>query len=210
VEIVRLRPEQIPDAAAVLARAFQDDPAWSWVIPDPARREKVLPRLFRLGFELIDAELWTTTEGMHGCSRWLAPGRPGVNAGPAVRAIVATPWLLRGATSRFLAYGRAVDNLRRLAAPVPHWYLAGIGVEPDEQRRGIGGALMAPGIEAAERDGVPCALLTNSEQNLSFYEAQGFVTMLEGQTPRGGPRAWMMVRQAPTGPARAPSLDSPG
>ena len=59
---------------------------------------------------------------------------------------------------------------------MPHWYLAGIGVEPAEQRRGIGGALMAPGLEAAERAGIPCALLTNSERNLSFYEAHGFVT----------------------------------
>jgi ribosomal protein S18 acetylase RimI-like enzyme len=196
VEIVRLRSEQIPDAAAVLARAFQDDPAWSWVIPDPARREKVLTPLFRLGFELIDAQLWTTAgTPIVGCARWLPPGRPGVNVGAAVRAVAATPWLLRGGTSRFFAYGRAVDNLRRLAVPVPHWYLAGIGVEPREQRRGIGGALMRPGIEAAEREGVPCALLTNSEQNLPFYEAHGFVTMLEGETPRGGPHAWMMVRQ---------------
>ena len=102
MDIVRLRPEQVPEAAAVLARAFQDDPAWSWIVPGAARRAKALPPLFRLGFELI---------------------------------------------------------------------------------------------EAAERDGVPCALLTNSEQNLAFYEAHGFLTMLEGETPRGGPHAWMMVRQ---------------
>jgi ribosomal protein S18 acetylase RimI-like enzyme len=195
VEIVRLRPEQIPDAAAVLARAFQDDPAWSWILPSAGRRQKTLPHLFRHGFELIEADLWTTRGSIVGCSRWLAPGRPAVHPGAAVRAIVATPWLLRGGTSRFLAYGRAVDNMRREAVPVPHWYLAGIGVEPDEQRHGIGGALMAPGIEAAERAGIPCALLTNSEQNLSFYESHGFVTMREGETPRGGPPAWMMVRQ---------------
>ena len=195
MDIVRLRPEQVPEAAAVLARAFQDDPAWSWIVPGAARRAKALPPLFRLGFELIEADLWTTPEPMLGCARWMAPGRPAVRMGPAMKAALSTPWWLRGGTSRFLAYGRAVDNLRRIAVPLPHWYLAGIGVEPGERRRGIGSALMAPGIEAAERDGVPCALLTNSEQNLAFYEAHGFVTMLEGETPRGGPHAWMMVRQ---------------
>jgi ribosomal protein S18 acetylase RimI-like enzyme len=195
MEVARLRGEQIPQAAAVLARAFQDDPAWSWIVRGAERRAKVLPPLFRLGFELIEAEIWTTPGHILGCARWMPPARPDVHVGAALRAAVATPWLLRGGTSRFLAYGRAVDNLRRIAAPVPHWYLAGIGVEPAQRRRGIGSALMAPGIAAAERDGVPCALLTNAEENLAFYESHGFVTMLEGETPRGGPHAWMMVRQ---------------
>ena len=52
----------------------------------------------------------------------------------------------------------------------PHWYLAGIGVDPSEQRQGIGAALLQPGIDGAARDGVPAVLLTNSEVNLSFYE----------------------------------------
>jgi ribosomal protein S18 acetylase RimI-like enzyme len=93
---------------------------------------------------------------------------------------------------------------------MPHWYLAGIGVEPREQRRGIGGALLEPGVEAAERDGVPCALLTNAEENLSFYGRHGFETVLEGETPQGGPHAWMMVRK-PAVPASEPlALDSRG
>ena len=57
---------------------------------------------------------------------------------------------------------------------MPHWYLAGIGVEPAERRRGIGSALIAPGIEAAERDGIPCALLTNAERNLAVLRGHGF------------------------------------
>jgi ribosomal protein S18 acetylase RimI-like enzyme len=210
VEIVRVRADQIPEAAAVLARAFQDDPAWCWVLPSATRRAKALPALFRLGFELIEAEIWVTAGSILGSARWLPPGRPRVHPAAAVRAAIETPVRLREATSRFLAYGRSVDNLRRHAVPVPHWYLAGIGVDPPEQRRGIGGALLAPGVEAAERDGVPCALLTNAEQNLSFYGRHGFVTVLEGETPPGGPHAWMMVRQ-PAVPALEPlALDSRG
>ena len=55
MEIVRLRHDQLAEASAVLARAFQDDPAWSWVIPDPRRRAVLLPWLFKLGFEVTDA-----------------------------------------------------------------------------------------------------------------------------------------------------------
>ncbi len=52
----------------------------------------------------------------------------------------------------------------------------------------------APGIEAADRAGIPAALLTNSEANLSFYRAHGFEVVLEDATPAGGPHAWMMAR----------------
>jgi ribosomal protein S18 acetylase RimI-like enzyme len=88
-----------------------------------------------------------------------------------------------------------VDDLRATAVPGPHWYLAGIGVDPSEQRRGIGSALLAPGIEGSERARVPCALLTNSEGNLSFYRRHGFEVVLEGETPTDGPHAWMMLRK---------------
>jgi ribosomal protein S18 acetylase RimI-like enzyme len=194
VEIVRLRDDQLGEASAVLGRAFQDDPAWSWVLPDAGRRARLLPWLFQMGFEMTDAEAWTTAGRVLGCARWLPPGRPHVRVGPALRALVATPLKVREATSRFLAYGRAVDELRARAVPGPHWYLAGIGVEPTERRRGIGGALLAPGIEGAQRSGVPCALLTNSEANLSFYRRHGFAVVIEDETPADGPHAWMMVR----------------
>jgi ribosomal protein S18 acetylase RimI-like enzyme len=66
-------------------------------------------------------------------------------------------------------------------------------VAPDAQRQGLGGALLRPGLEAAERDGVPAVLLTNNEANLSFYESHGFKVVREGTTPENGPRAWAMV-----------------
>jgi ribosomal protein S18 acetylase RimI-like enzyme len=195
MEIVRLRDDQVAEASVVLGRAFHDDPAWSWVLPDPQRRARLLPWLFQMGFEMTEAEAWTTAGGILGCARWLPPGRPQLRVGPALRALVATPLKIREATARFFAYGRAVDDLRATAVPGPHWYLAGIGVDPSEQRRGIGSALLAPGIEGSERARVPCALLTNSEGNLSFYRRHGFEVVLEGETPTDGPHAWMMLRK---------------
>ena len=194
MDVVRLLPERLAEASAVLARAFQDDPAWSWVLPSARRRAALLPWLFQTGFEVTDAEIWTTAGDVLGCARWLPPGRPVVHVGPMLRALVATPLRVREATSRFFSYGRAVETMRADAVPEPHWYLAGIGVEPSRQRQGIGAALIAPGLEAAERRGLPCALLTNSEHNLSFYRRQGFEVVLEGHTPDDGPRAWMMRR----------------
>jgi ribosomal protein S18 acetylase RimI-like enzyme len=195
MEIVRLADRQIAEASRMLARAFQDDPAWEWVVPSAERRAALLPWLFRMNFEVTEAEAWVTDGAMAGCSRWLPPGRPQIHVGPMLRALVATPLRAREATSRFFAYGRAVEALRAAAVPEPHWYLAGIGVDPSRRRNGIGGALMQPGIGHSAADRVPCALLTNNEANLDFYAGHGFEVVREGRTPEDGPHAWMMRRE---------------
>jgi GNAT superfamily N-acetyltransferase len=194
VEIVPLRDEQVPEAARVLARAFLDDPAWAWVIPNRERRAAVLPWLFRVGFDIATGDIWTTTGAVRGVARWLPPGRAPARVGPTLRALVSTPLRLRDATPRFIAYGRAVETLRTRIASGPHWYLAGIGVDPSEQRRGIGAALLEPGVAGAARDRLPAVLLTNSERNLSFYGRHGFEVVYEGATPDRGPPCWALVR----------------
>lgn len=194
MEIVRLDPERLAEASSVLARAFQDDPAWVWLIPDERKRQRLLPWLFRVGFDVTAADVWTTSGMIRGAARWLPPGRPPMRVGPTLRALVTTPFRLGAAIAPFLAYGRAVEALRTEAMPDPHWYLAGIGVDPSAQRRGIGAALLEPGLTAAARAGLPAALLTNSATNLPFYERHGFRVVREGETPKGGPHAWAMVK----------------
>ncbi len=194
MEVVRLDPERLEDASAVLARAFQDDPAWIWLIPDAERRRRLLPWLFRVGFDVTAADVWTTAGLIRGAARWLPPGRPPMRVAPMLRALVTTPFKLGSAMAPFLAYGRAVEALRAETMPEPHWYLAGIGVEPSAQRRGVGAALLEPGLAAAARAGLPAVLLTNNEANLAFYERHGFRVVREGDTPQGGPHAWAMVR----------------
>jgi ribosomal protein S18 acetylase RimI-like enzyme len=85
--------------------------------------------------------------------------------------------------------------MRMDAVPEPHWYLAGIGVDPTQRRRGIGSALLAPGIDASVRDRVPCALLTNTAENLAFYRRNRIEVVQEGRTPNHGPPARMMRRK---------------
>ena len=194
MEIVRLERAKLGEASDVLARAFHDDPAWVWLIPNAARRARLLPWLFRVGFEVTAADVWGTAGSVLGAARWMPPGRPAMRVGPTLRALVTTPLRLGAATGPFLSYGGAVEALREHAMPGRHWYLAGIGVDPAAQRRGIGRALLQPGITAAARDGLPAVLLTNSAGNLPFYERNGFEVVEEGSTPENGPHAWAMVK----------------
>ena len=195
MEIVPLREDQLVEASEVLARAFHTDPAWLWLIPNERRRAAVLPWLFRVGFEISAGDVWTTAGPVLGCARWLPPGRPPMRVGVALRAFFATPLRMREATSRFFAYGRALEDMRTEAAGGAHWYLAGLGVDPSQQRRGVGSALLGPGIEGAASEGLPAVLLTNDERNLSFYSRHGFEVVLEGDKPPGGPHAWALVRK---------------
>ena len=194
MDVVRLEDSRLGEASDVLARAFQDDPAWVWLIPDAAKRRRLLPWLFRVGFDVTAAEVWTTAGVVYGAARWLPPGRPPMRVGPTLKALVATPFRLGSAIGPFLAYGRAVEALRSETMPDPHWYLAGIGVEPSAQRQGIGASLLEPGLAAATRAALPAVLLTNNDANLSFYRRHGFEIVRTGATPQGGPQAWAMVK----------------
>ena len=178
----------------MLARAFHEDPAWVWLIDDEEKRRELLPWLFRVGFDVTAADVWTTAGVVRGAARWLPPGRPPMRIAATLRALVTTPFKLRSAIAPFLAYGRAVESLRAEVMPGPHWYLAGIGVDPSAQRRGVGGALLEPGLAAAARAALPVVLLTNNEANLPFYERHGFSVVREERTPKNGPNAWAMVR----------------
>jgi ribosomal protein S18 acetylase RimI-like enzyme len=195
MDVVRIGKERLQEASDVLARAFQDDPAWVWLVPDPERRASLLPWLFRLGFDVTAADVYATPGRVLGASRWLPPGRQSMRIVPTIRALLTTPLRLGMATGPFLAYGKAVEQLRAEVAGGAHWYLAGIGVDPPAQRRGVGSALMRPGIEGAAAAGLPAVLLTNNEANLAFYESQGFVVVRESKTPENGPKAWAMVKQ---------------
>src|SRR5436190_18501779 len=193
MEVVRIGKERFGEASDVLARAFFDDPAWVWLLPDAQRRAKLLPWLFRIGFDVTAADVYATAGPVLGAARWLPPGRPPMRVGATVRALLTTPFRLGAATTHFLAYGRAVELLRAEVAPGPHWYLAGIGVDPGAQRRGVGTALLRPGVEAAAKAGLPAVLLTNNEANVAFYERSGFSVVAERDTPKDGPPAWAMV-----------------
>jgi len=194
MEVTRLESRRLGEASDVLARAFADDPAWTWIIPDADRRRRLLPWLFRLGFDVTAADVWATEGAVLGAARWIPPGHASLRVGATLRAFATTPFRLRSAMGPFLSYGRAVEAMRAEAMPGPHWYLAGIGVEPGAQRQGIGAALLRPGIEAAALAGLPAVLLTNTAGNLSFYGRHGFEVVREGDTPENGPHAWAMVK----------------
>src|SRR3954454_20217000 len=95
--VVRLEASRLGEASDVLARAFQDDPAWVWLIPDAEKRRRLLPWLFRVGFDVTAADGGTPAGVTPAAARWLPPGRPPMRVGPMLKALVTTPFRLGSA-----------------------------------------------------------------------------------------------------------------
>jgi ribosomal protein S18 acetylase RimI-like enzyme len=178
----------------VLARAFHDDPAWRWILPSDRRRGRTLPWLFRtaLAATLAGARVETTRD-LAGVALWIPPGTAFLDVNRAAqRSWPAVPLRLRGAYGRFRAYTHWNYDVQRRAHPGPALFLSGLAVDPDRQRRGVGGALLEAGL--ARDPELPAVLLTNSERNIRFYERHGFEVVLDAPMPSGLP-TWAMVRR---------------
>ena len=75
-----------------------------------------------------------------------------------------------------------------------HWYLPIVGVEPNAQGRGLGGALMRHATARADAQGVPAYLESSNPRNISLYERHGFEVMGEIQIG-AGPLVTPMLRR---------------
>lgn len=190
------RPATASDRAAVaamLARAFHDDPVFAWILPDPKRRAARLPRLFAILFDSDAATgMRLMTPGGEAATLWRAPGqaksgwRETLVRGPGLVAALGT------ALPRALAVSGAIE------AHFPRgdfWYLHIAGCDPAAQGRGLGGAIVREGLARAARR-LPCYLETAKERNLGFYRNMGWEVTDEWRVGTDGPRFWSMLRPA--------------
>jgi ribosomal protein S18 acetylase RimI-like enzyme len=178
--------------ANTLALAFQDDPAFAWIMPDPAIRRARLPAIFRfLAREDFAAGAVFSSPENEVATLWRAPGRHKEQPLGTVRTQLTYLAVLRGAIMRGDAVGKS------MAAHHPagqHLYLRFIGVLPQHQGNGWGGAALRAGIERAEAGGLPIYLETATQSNVGLYQRFGFVVTGEWEVPGGGPQFWAMKR----------------
>jgi ribosomal protein S18 acetylase RimI-like enzyme len=196
--IIRLEPSQQHRAAALLARAFCDDPVYRLAIPDEDKRTSALTWLFGkvMRYCILYGHAFTTP-GLAGVAGWLPPGHTSLTFDRIIRSrLYAAPFKLGlPAYGRLAAYLSYADELHARFAPAPHWYLWVIGVEPAHQGRGIGGRLLQPILAQADADGLPCYLETEGERNIRFYERHGFKVAHQGQVPKLGVEVTAMLRE---------------
>ena len=196
--VVRSTDADPPRLAPVVARAFDDDPLFVWLEPDPTRRKRFLTAFFEaLAWRShLYAEAYVTAGEPLGASLWKGPDLRSLSAEQMRRSGLdrVEEHLSETGRARFeSAFGR-VDPILERAAPGPRWYLGVLAVAPEAQGRGLGGALMRPILERADRDGLPTTLETTKATNVEIYRRYGFEVEASGNLPPDGPRFWVMKR----------------
>ena len=182
----------------MLARAFVRDPFFGWLAGDaPERGQRMRDGwtgVLRFASDRL-SETWTT-EDLAGVAIWIPPGR---NPSTLIDQVRLTPALARMTTwGRLRATSAAVETLeahRHRHMPDPHFYLSALGVEPDRQGEGIGSALLAPVLQAADATEVPAYLETATARNVLLYERHGFEVVEELTLPGTDIHGWLMVRR---------------
>ena len=198
LQIARLTSEDVARAAEVQGRAFFDDPAFMFTLPDAAARRERLPWLMGVGIGYGEryGEVVTTAGDMLGHAVWLPPGETSLAEERMSEFGFdrAAERLGDEALKRFGDFMEHMSAHHDRLMPARHWYLMILGVEPDRQGQGIGSTLIRPALERADADRLPCYLETAKERNLAFYRRHGFEVRHEEPIPGGGPNVWMMVR----------------
>jgi ribosomal protein S18 acetylase RimI-like enzyme len=185
-------------AAYVLARAFQNEPMMTHVFPDDEERARSMYSL-SLGVVKYTSRYGATyiDPGENGAACWLAPGNTKATVLRALRTglLGAIVGFRPASRHRFFGIMNHCDEMHPRLVPGPHWYLWLVGVDPEHQGNGLGGALLRPVLARADADGVPCYLETLNEPNVGFYTHLGFEVVNEGTVPGQGVYMWTMLRQ---------------
>jgi ribosomal protein S18 acetylase RimI-like enzyme len=201
IRIMPMPEEQVDVAAAVMARAFYDDPLFVAGFPDPDERAHVTPALaawnFRhgvlFGTVLVTADLAGTTITFRADEPIYSEARVAASIGPLRDQLGSAAWTRYGRMSEIW---EAANMHLSQAVPEPHWYLDMVAVDPGRQGCGIGSALLRAVHEMADADGWATALLTFQPRNICLYERLGYERVGAGPDPVSGLNYWCF-RRAP-------------
>jgi ribosomal protein S18 acetylase RimI-like enzyme len=195
---IRLDISKRKQAAAMLTRAFQDDPLYRTLLAEEDKRRKLLfwlhDKMLRYCFLYGTIH---TLPSLEGAAFWLPPGQTELTIGRILRSgLIGMPLRMGLATyMRFSAYIDCSSELRRQNSPDTYWYLWVLGVDLPHQGQGVGGKLIQPVLQQADASGTACYLETEAERNLAFYERHGFRIVAEASVSGLGVRTWSLARE---------------
>jgi GNAT superfamily N-acetyltransferase len=192
--VVPVERDRVRAVAAAVARGFHDNEIWVWLQANEHWRRRLMERTYRTLMRRVylrRGAAWTTPDPV-GAALWIAPGEPKrVRGDQFGEAIAAVPWIGRG-----LGRASRFDAMANEHHPhEPHWYLEVLSVEPKRQRQGYGSALLEPGLERCDAEGMPAYLETQREANIAFYRRFGFEVVEKLKLP-DSPPLWTMWRES--------------
>jgi GNAT superfamily N-acetyltransferase len=196
-EPVLLEAFELDRAGALLARSFHDDPLLVHVLPDSDDRARRTPAYFTTLLRLTHAvgEVYRLAPGFEAVAAWHRSSTPHEMPEHTTTGFDDLPAQLgEEAFAQVLTAVRFIERFHEEAAQRLHWFLQFIGVEPGQQGRGLGTALLQPLLVKADSEGLECYLWTLLKRNLAFYSKHDFAVVVEEIEPSSGLRFWGLLR----------------
>jgi GNAT superfamily N-acetyltransferase len=194
--VARATWDDVPQLSGMLARAFDADPLYQWLVPRGAQRAQRLVAMFELFLRQMSHELneTFTVGGAEGCALWK---RPGQHRYPFYRQLLWLPAYVHSLGLKrmpgALKLLQTMEEAHERLAPEPHFYLFLLGVEPERQGRGLGALALTPTLQQCDREARPAFLETAQPSNVPFYERRGFRTRQKLEST-DFPTLWFMTR----------------
>lgn len=194
-----LTKAQIKPAAEMLSRAFQDNPGLAYYFPDESeRKSKSLHYFwFTICYGLVYGEVYTTSPNLEGLAVWI----PSENANMSLWRVIRSgglPMMHKlgsKAASQLRSFGDYVSSVHKRQAPFRHWYLLGLGVDPDYRGQGYAGTLLKAMLARIDKERLPCYLETQNADNVPIYQHYGFKVVEESIVPNTRVSNWAMLRE---------------
>lgn len=162
---------------AGLVLAFNNDPVARWMYPDSHQYLTHFPDFIRaFGGRAFEHDTTYVVDGYSGAALWFPPGvEP--NADALIELFQRS--VFEAQQEDLFAI---LEQMGHYHPQQPHWYLAILGVEPIQQRKGYGSELMQPILNRCDRghqrcaygDRLPAYLESSNPANIPFYERHGF------------------------------------
>lgn len=190
--VVPVRAADEAALVAMMARAFSQDPVFSWAFPEANRRVADLALVFGSAFADLTRHgcSWRIADG-GGVCLWAPPGE-------TWDEVAMAPWM-----ERMAATYRA-DDLARVGAffamvgehhpAEPHYYLGVLAADLDRQGQGLGSALLRAGLAIVDEAGAPAYLESSNVKNVPLYERFGFQVTRELAPAPDAPPVYFMWR----------------
>jgi ribosomal protein S18 acetylase RimI-like enzyme len=181
---IQIKTASAPDedqTIAVIGLAFSADPVARWTYPNPHDYLSYFPDIVRaFGGKAFEHNAAYYVDGFLGAALWLPP-----DVQPQEDEMVAI--LQRSVPEQnqeevFSVLGQMGDY----HPTEPHWYLPLIGVDPAQQGKGYGSALMEHSLIPCDREKRLAYLESTNPRNIPLYERHGFEvlgTIQAGSSP---------------------------
>lgn len=185
---------RLDELARMLARVFDEDPHFNWLVRQDGRRQEALFRLFQLllgGMLDNEGEVHLSEDGK-AVAICYPPGkgrlRPRRQLAFLIEYLPISGW---PALPRRLI-GLLLMEFNRPREP--HYFIQVLGVDERAQGQGHGRRLVESLLRHCDANHLPVYLETGNPDNLCFYEKFGF--QIKGNYKlMGGLRLWKLLRQ---------------